>query len=109
MLDRDEDYLNLLVQPASDYLIITNHVVDRETNILLRLERDDFLSFSCSRDGSLTKRAKTDCAGNAQFTAPCLICSSLIISRSAAAVSCNAVWPSRRSPVSRCSGASRKR
>src|SRR5438552_17779407 len=46
VLDRDQDYLNLLVQPASDHLIIPNHVVDRKGYVLLRLARGDALQLS---------------------------------------------------------------
>src|SRR5207248_9750837 len=50
VLDRDQDYLNLLVQPASDHLIIPNHVVDRKAYALLPPERDALPHLSvCTR------------------------------------------------------------
>ena len=63
MLNRDQDYLNLLVQPGSDHLIIPNHVVDRERNILLRLEGDDLLQLFVFKRWQFNKTRKNRLRG----------------------------------------------
>ena len=36
--------MDLLIEAASDKLVIPHHFIDRERDILLRLERNDFLN-----------------------------------------------------------------
>jgi hypothetical protein len=61
--DRNEDHLNLFLQSASDQLVIPNHVVDREWNILLCLERDDFLQLFLFKAGQFNKAGKNRLRG----------------------------------------------
>jgi hypothetical protein len=53
----------LLVQPASDHLVIPNHVVNRERNILLRLERNDFLQLFVFKGWQFNKTRKNRLRG----------------------------------------------
>src|SRR4030095_14615838 len=63
VLNRDQYSWIFFVQPASDYLIIPNHVVDRERNILLRLERDDFFQLFVFKGWQFNKTRKDRLGG----------------------------------------------
>ena len=53
----------MFFQPASNYLVIPHHVVDRERNILLRLERDDFLQLLVLEGWQFNKTRKNRLRG----------------------------------------------
>jgi hypothetical protein len=58
-LDRDDQHLNLFAQPAAHELVIPDHFVDRERNILLRLECNDFVDL-CSVERRQFHKAHKD-------------------------------------------------
>ena len=57
-LDCDEDDLNLFVQATANNLVIPDDLVDREGDILLRLERNDLVDLSLLNCGQFHKTRK---------------------------------------------------